>query len=371
MAIGGVVINFTAKTADAVRNVNKLTRELGDVDGKTKGAAGRMKTFAKVGVGALAAGAGAAATALLNMAEMAAEDRTQQLKLESVIRKTTDATEEQIAAVGAWIDDMELATEVADTELREALGRLVSATGDVTQAQELLALAVDTSVARGESLDTVVRALEKAVAGNTNALKRQMPWLDANNDGTLTLKEATEGLAAAYGGAAEEASKANGPMQELAIQWERMQEALGEALLPSLDQLATWLQSPEGQEAVEGWIDATRDFAQGIATLGDYADDTSAALGRLFGPLIKAWNSLPDWLKKWIRGGGTLVPGYGNVRNLPTNTYDSRTSSRTVTGRDGALSSGRVTINNYYPKPEAASVTIARDLRIARNTGGY
>lgn len=356
--IGGVVIQFRAKADQALRETKKLARNLDDVGRQSEKTGKKFTTMAKVGILGVAGAAAGAGKALFDMAQMAAEDRTQQLKLENVLRNVTTATEDQIAAVGGWIDSMELATEVADTELRESLTRLASATGDVTTAQDLLAVAVDTSAARGESLETVVRALEKAVGGNTNALKRQMPWLDANNDGVVTLDEAVRGLEEAYGGAANEAAKANGPMQELAIQWERMQEALGGALLPALDDLTEWLQSPEGQAAVEGWVAAVGQFADNMS---DLSDEVAPAVN-LFKKLIDVWNSLPGPLRFVLsRGSATgLFQAEGAFQDKKARTSDA--ANRAKASASGSTTT--IIVNN--PAPERGSDSIASALRTRR-----
>jgi hypothetical protein len=358
MAIGGVVINFTARTKDAVKNVGKLNRELGGTDKETKGLTGRLSKFSKVGLLGMASAAGAAAAGLANAVELAAQERTEVAKLEGVLRNVTDATEDQIAAVDQWIGKMELGTEVADTQLRDSLGRLASATGDVTEAQELMALAVDTSVARGESLDSVVRALEKAVGGNTETLKRQMPWLDKNNDGTVTLKEAVEGLEEAYGGAAEAAAESNGPMAEIGIMWERMQETLGTALLPYMDQFTQYIGSEKGQQ----------DLLTFAANVGKVVD-VFADLAGMISDVADAYNSLPPWMTKF-----SSINAAGEIGRAVKRSRDYKAALNVPrTGRDGGtMSAGRVTnitINN--PKPEASALTTARAIRMARAAGGY
>jgi hypothetical protein len=359
--IGGVVIQFTAKADQALRETKKLARNLDQVGDKTEGAGKKFGRMAKVGLLGVAAGAGAAAAELFQMGEEAADNARSADNLRRILENTTGATKEQTDAIEEWIGQLELATNVADNDLRDALGRLAVATDDTTKAQELLALAVDTSVARGEDLDTTVRAMEKALSGNTNALKRQMPWLDENADGTLTLDEAVRGLEEAYGGAAKEAAK-HDPYDTLLTVWGNMREELGTALLPKMQELGEWLQSPEGQTAIAGWISATEDFATAMGNLGDQI----GPVVNLLGDIKDAYDALPGFLKKNPISGA--LDQWDRRPWGPTRTNERAASNR---GDEGpTASAGRVTnFNIYYPKPESASTTISRAIRTARNAG--
>jgi hypothetical protein len=135
--------------------------------------------------------------------------------------------------------------------------------------------------------------LEKGIAGNTQTLKRQMPWLDANKDGTVSMEEAVEGLTEAYGGAAEAAAEQD-PFEKLRLVWEATKDTLGTALLPKLDELGEWLSSEEGQAAIEGWIAGTQGFAEAMA---DVADNIGPVIDGL-DSIKDAYDALPDWFKK-------------------------------------------------------------------------
>jgi hypothetical protein len=366
VAIGGVVINFTARTRDAVREVGKLTNELRDVDGKSRSAGKKLSTLGKVGFGAVAAGAAAAAGFMFDAVEAAAEDARSAQILADVLRNTTDATDAVIGSTEEWITRMQLATEVADTDLRQALVTLLPVTEDAAKAQQLVAVALDASVATGKPLPGIVSALAKAAEGNTSALKRQFPFLDDGKDKTLTLSDAVQQLSDKYDGAAEAAAIANGPLDELRSVFDETKEALGARLLPKMQEFAAWIKSPDGMQAVEDLTAAAEGFADAVVAIGSAAGTTSERLGNLFGPFVRAWNALPKWLQDWIKGGMPIVPGYGNVNRLPQAPNPPPSRAGNVTGGAYAGSNG-VTINNYYPKPERASESTAMSLRIARN----
>jgi ATP/maltotriose-dependent transcriptional regulator MalT len=113
---------------------------------------------ATAALGALTAAAGASLKA-------AVEDAAQQEELARQIQAVTGATDEAVAANEQFIAQMELATSTSDAVLRPALGNLVRATGNVTEAQELLGIALDISAATGKDLNTVSEALSQGIPG--------------------------------------------------------------------------------------------------------------------------------------------------------------------------------------------------------------
>lgn len=304
MAIGGVVIQFAADTSKAVRGIAGLTKSLGKVDDGSKKSS---KAFTKVNAawmaavpiaGAVAGAALQAAGALVDMGKEALEDKQSADKLARTLRTIPGITEDMVAATADWIDGMELATNVADTDLRVAVQKLALATGDLTDAQTLTKLAVDASVASGKALGPIVDGLAKASDGNTAALKRQFPWLDANKDGTLTYKEAVEGLTEAYGGAAEAAAN-NDPFKRLATIWGQLREATGNALVPLIDKFGKWVANPQNQKKIKELIGKVSDLATA------FGDDLAQAVEDAITWLSKPENQ--QALKEWTQNMGDFA----------------------------------------------------------------
>jgi len=186
---------------------------------------------ATAALGALTAAAGASLKA-------AVEDAAQQEELARQIQAVTGATDEAVAANEAFIAQMELTVAVSDAQLRPALGNLVRATGDVTEAQELLGIALDISAATGKDLNTVSEALSKAYQGETSSLKRLDPSLTAVIKSGADFNEIGQKLADTFGGAAAEAANtAEGRFKRMQIQLDNAQESIGYALLPILEKL--------------------------------------------------------------------------------------------------------------------------------------
>ena len=76
------------------------------------------------------------------------------------------------ARVTQFIADMEAASGVLDDSLRPAFQSLLTTTGSVTKAQELLGLALDVAAGSGVDVVSVAGDLSKAYVGNTRSLAK-------------------------------------------------------------------------------------------------------------------------------------------------------------------------------------------------------
>jgi hypothetical protein len=225
---------------------------LADIDGLKKGLSagekevegfgGKLEKFGKVAAAAFAAAAAAAAAYAVKLAvdgvKAAIEDEAAQLRLANALKNVTGATEAQISAVEQQILKTSLATGVADDQLRPALQRLATATGSVTQSQDLLNLALDISAATGKNVETVSNALAKAYEGNTSSLSRLGVGLSAAEIKTLGLEGTVKQLAETFGGAATiQANTFEGQIARLKVGFDEAKESVGAALLPTLQKL--------------------------------------------------------------------------------------------------------------------------------------
>jgi len=184
---------------------------------------------AGIAIAALAAG-------LLDCAKAAIEDQAAANLLAIALGKSTTATDAAIKANGTFIDTLMLSTNTADDELRPAMARLSRSTGDVTKAQELLALAVDISKGSGKSLETVTAALAKGYDGNTNALGKLGLGLDQGLIKSKDFGAITEQLTKNFGGFGKAAGDTTeGQLARFTLGIAELKEGIGAALLPVLD----------------------------------------------------------------------------------------------------------------------------------------
>jgi hypothetical protein len=196
----------------------------------------------KAAVPAAAAIAGLTA-ALGSAVKGAIEDAAAQDKLAQQIQRTTGATDAQIKANEDWISTQGKLLGVTDDELRPALGNLVRATGDITKAQDLAAAAMDISAAKGISLETTTKALEKAYGGNMTALAKLSPELRDMIKGGATLDEVMQAMAKTFGGAASDAAETTqGKFERMKIALDETKESIGASLMPAVEAVLPYLQ---------------------------------------------------------------------------------------------------------------------------------
>jgi hypothetical protein len=204
-------------------------------------AGGKASKFAS-GMGKAALPAAALLAGLGAMGKAAADDAQGQAVLANQLRKSAGASDKQIANTEDWISTATLATGVADDQLRPALASLARATGDVGTAQGDMTTVLDVAAATGKDVTTDADALAKGYAGNTGAIGRLVPGLDAATVKSGDMAAIMDELGKKTGGTAKVAANT------AAGKWKRMQTALSETkegigagLLPVLDTLGGWL----------------------------------------------------------------------------------------------------------------------------------
>jgi hypothetical protein len=228
-------LSILAETKDLVDGLGKATKS-------TETFGDKATEFGKKAALAFAVAGTAALAFAADAVKAAAQDQAAQEKLAETIRATTNATASQVKGVEDYITKTSIAIGVSDDQLRPALSRLVRSTQDVEEAQRLLNLALDLSVATGKPVETIANALGKAYDGNTTALARLGLGLDANlikskdNEAIITSLETTYGRFAE--GAAETAAV---KFERIRIATDEAKESIGAALLPVVEQLMDYV----------------------------------------------------------------------------------------------------------------------------------
>ena len=138
-------------------------------------------------------------------------------------------------AAEANVDVMQRQFGVADDLLRPALGKLVLVTGDVTEANKLLSVALDASAGTGRSLEQVTQAIARAASGSATALLKIAPALDQNILKSGNLNAITAELSRTFGGQAETAAGTyKGQLDRLAVGFSELQESFGSGFINAL-----------------------------------------------------------------------------------------------------------------------------------------
>jgi hypothetical protein len=261
-------LSILAETKDLVAGLNTASKE-------TESFGDKATAFGKKAALAFAVAGTAALAFAADAVKAAAQDALAQEKLAETIRATTNATTAQIAGVEEYITATSIAVGITDDELRPAFSRLVRSTKDTEEAQRLLNLALDLSVAAGKPVETVANALGRAYDGNTAALGKLGLGLDANllkskdNEAIITSLEATYGRFAE--GAAETAAV---KFERIRIATDEAKESIGAALLPVVEQLADYV--------LETVVPNLESFINGLTGEGSLTEATENATDGAF-----------------------------------------------------------------------------------------
>ena len=228
---------LTSFNDKGLKQAEKGFKDLEGAQAKAKYALGKANKYAAVALGGLVAGLGDAVKGAM-------QDEQAQALLARQLEKTTAATDAQIKGVEAYITQQGKLKGVTDDELRPALAGLVRATKDIDEAQKVANLSMDIAAAKGMSLETVTKAMEKAYGGNMTALGKLSPELREMIKSGATLEEVMAAMSKTFGGAAtDSANTAAGSMKRLGVALGEAKEGVGAALLPILEKALPVLQT--------------------------------------------------------------------------------------------------------------------------------
>jgi hypothetical protein len=352
-------LSILADVADLKKNLDTGSKEV-------EGFGGKLEKFGKVAAAAFAAAAAAAAAYAVKLAvdgvKAAIEDEAAQLRLANALKNVTGATQAQISAVEEQILKTSLATGVADDQLRPALQRLATATGSVTQSQDLLNLALDISAATGKSVESVSNALGKAYEGNTGALTRLGVGLSTAEIKTLGLEGTVKQLADTFGGAATvQANTFEGQIQRLRVGFDEAKESIGARLLPILKQTLDYVINTvipqfiqfkdnalkpitdaieNNREGFEKFVAFLKNFVipfliqafgQSLETVGKIAGGVITVISKVTSFISSAVNAAIDGINALIRAYNKipLLPDISTI-SKPSFTQSSSTGANTV-----------------------------------------
>jgi len=190
-----------------------------------------FRTISIAGTAAFGAVTAAAGFAI----KAAAEDAESQEKLAQTLKTTFGESEILREETERLITQFTKSAAVADDQLRPAFGNLIRATGDFTQSQKLLQVALDISAGSGRDLESVTIALSRASQGQFTALTRLGVPLDQNAVKTKNFDKVVGDLADTFKGQAEvQANSAAGRFRAFGIAVEELKEQFGTILLPTV-----------------------------------------------------------------------------------------------------------------------------------------
>ena len=194
----------------------------------------------------------------------AIEDQKSKVLLTKALKDNLKVTDQQVDSIEQFISKTQIATSVADDQLRPAFAKLAIGTKDTSEAMRLMNIALDVSAGTGKNLDTVVQAMSRALSGSETALLRLVPSIKGAEDPMKALEETFKGAA--------EAAANTDPYARMQIIFGEMQEQIGTALLPILEDFSEWLATPEGQEKLQEIVDGIVNMVTEFSNFLTYLD---------------------------------------------------------------------------------------------------
>lgn len=291
-----VAINFLTKFDK--KGLERATKELKGFDKVVATSKFRLNAFAKAG--AIAAAAGLAIFAKNSIQAALAQERLDK-SVEQSLRSINQL--DQLPNVNSFISGIEKASNITKDRLTPAINGLIIQTGNLTKAQDLFSIAVDTSVGAGRDLNQVSDALGKASRGNFKALGALGLGFDAATAKQVGLAEITDYLTLKFSGSAKRAADTfGGELDSLKISAGAAQTSLGQGFITAT-------------EIIVGGADASDYFGTKLESLGLNGGYILVALADKASKITKAFNSLGKKIEsnKFLR----LIFDSSNIPVIP------------------------------------------------------
>ena len=303
-----------ALTLKLLADVDNFTKNLKAADNDVKTFGDKVGEFGKkAGLAFAAAGAAAVAYAgklAVDGVKAAIEDAAAQTKLALTLKNVTGATNSQIKATEDYITKTSLAVGITDDELRPSLERLSRATGDLSKAQKLQAVAIDVAAGSGKSLETVTNAMAKAAEGQTASLAKLGIGLTAAELKTMDMDAITAKLADTFENqASAKADTFQGKLTRLQIAFDEGKETVGAFILDAITPLVTLI--------VQRVVPAIQEFTSNI---GEKLQPIVKAFQPILDGLRYAFNKVRDSLNE---NNEELQPFYNFMRVIATFAKDT------------------------------------------------
>lgn len=300
----GQFTKLTAATQGAGKQLQGLQNTAKSIS------AGMGKAFAAIGVGFSLnflknelAEAGKAAVAEAKSMDI----------LAIAMKNTGAATSSTVKEAETSIKKMSLQTAVADDQLRPAFQKLFIATKSVTESNKLLQIALDTSAATGKDLDAVTQAMARSLEGSDTALNKLVPSLAGVDDPLKALGDT-------FKGAAEAAADLD-PYQRMNVAFGEIQETVGTALQPILNDFADYLVEsvPKIQAFFDELFDPATELGGAWEDLGAIFKSTADEFNRMlavFGLSEISFKDVLNFVTQLTAGFGQLFFFVGRVADI-------------------------------------------------------
>lgn len=309
MAGRTLVVNLVANTNSFSRGMMSAVRNAEGFGGKISAIGGTLKKV--LGPALIAAGAAAGALAI-KMGVDGVKAAMENERTASALGKTLEnlGQAHRKTGVEGFIAKLESSSGIVDDKLRPALGRLVIATGNVDEAQQLLQKSMDAGIGLNKDFASVAEAVAKAVqTGNAGALSRYGIIVDQNKISTMGFTGAlNEALDAFRGLQAAEAGTLQGQLRILGVEIDNVKEAFGRGFLSAFD---------SSRDGISSLSESMQDLQPVMEDFGRIIGESAAAITNLSSTSASLADSLGITLSKDVANTMTHFIGFtGILRTL-------------------------------------------------------
>jgi hypothetical protein len=259
-------IHVNVDTSGVTAGVQQTTDKLKGLTSTVEGSTGKFGGLKTVMLGTFAAGAIQKGiqemTGFLKESVKAAEEaQTSTVALATAMNNAKINTEANRQVVEKSTEAM-ANLGFTGNSTREALTKMVTATGDMTQAQKLMGVAADYARLKHMDLASAATVLTRGTTGAARAFREYGITLDTTIPKNQAITKAFAQLNEKIGGqAAAYAQTYAGKMAILGAKSEELKEKVGSLLLPVLTKLSTWFLSSLD------WLSKHKVAMEAIATL--------------------------------------------------------------------------------------------------------
>ena len=287
-----IISTFSAKGIKQAKAEFAKLETVGEKVGFVLGKAAMGATAAFAG---LAAGAVAVGGFLFQAAKAADADRKSQIDLAKTAERFAKANKAQVAGLEATVEQLMLATGIADDDLRPSLGRLVRSFKNTDKAARAMRIALDISGRTGKDLESVVEAMGKAADGSNTALLRLGTGLSKADLKGKSLDEVMGLLETRFkGGAADAANTFEGRMARLRARFGELVERIGYKVLPYFERFADILIRVADEFGERGLSGAFEEFKRQFAQTGFEQSSVGQFFRSMYDSVRTVYNGLVD-----------------------------------------------------------------------------
>ena len=264
MSFSPVNIEILANAKEAIAQFQTVNGELGKMDAATLKAGGsisEMDKATRIGTAGLMAMSVAVAGIAVISVKSALESQVAFQKLGTALANTGNSSDATRKKVTDLIDSQAKLGFSAD-DVATAYASMVTATGSVTESNNLLVMAEDLARYKHISLGDAAGILDKATQGSTRAFKELGISLDAHLPKNQAIAQAFDQLKTKIGGEAVAYTQTfTGKMAALTAEGKNLADKIGTALLPILTTFLGWI-----KDSID-WLGKHKEILAGVATV--------------------------------------------------------------------------------------------------------